>query len=164
VPTTESTNPAYSANRQPIFISRGGILGYARLTNQVVSLNATTGTPVELYDSSKRGGAGALVEEIRVMPLGTNVVTVLRLFYRFSSMDLGQWNPFLDVQLPAVTAIAADNKADAQYPLKVPLFDLQFPTGGKGIRLNSEAITIGCGLGVAIANGVVVTLLGGEYK
>jgi hypothetical protein len=164
MPSVEYTNPAYSANRQPIFISRGGILGYARLTNQVVSLNATTGTPIELYDSSKRGGAGALIEEIRIMPLGTNAATVLRLFYRFSSMELGQWNPFLDFQLPAVTAIAADNKADGNYPLKIPLFDLQFPTGGKGIRVNSEGIIIGCGLGGAIANGVVVTLFGGEYK
>lgn len=164
MPSVELTVPAYSANRQPIFISRGGVLGYAKLTNQVVSLDGATGTPVELYNSSSRNSAGAIIENISVMPLGVNVATVLRFFFRFASMDLGLWYPWLDVTLPAITAIANNAKADANYPLYVTLPTLIFPENTKGIRLNPESISIGAGLGAAIASGVIVTLWGGEYK
>jgi hypothetical protein len=164
MPSVELTAPSYSGNRQPIFISRGGMLGFARLSNQIVSLDGATGTPVELYNSSSRNNPGGIIENISIMPLGTNVATVLRLFFRFASMDIGLWYPFMDVTLPAVAAVANNAKADANYPLFVTLPTLIFPENTRGIRLNPESISIGAGLGVAIASGVIVTLWGGEYK
>lgn len=157
-----ASNIAPSPNTQPVFIRRP-ILASVRLVGQIANRDPGSATPELLYTG---GAAGGLIESIEVYPLGTNVKSVLRLYYRLPF--LAGYQLFREIVLPAVGAAPADDVITG-YPVRVPLAKIMFPaspnpsTPNDGLRVPS-GVEIRCALGVAIASGVIVTLTGGEYS
>jgi hypothetical protein len=157
-------------NTQPIFIKDGGLLGSSiRLTNQITQFDGTGTTPVTLYDPSTGSGNGALIESIRIMPLGINVASALRVFIQNSAGGVIRWDFLASIDLPAVTAANQQTISTAGYPKEIVLPPLLSPVPRdsnsplRGLRIRSSGGIIGVALEQAIVAGVVVFAIGGEY-
>lgn len=153
------SNP--SANVSPIFIRRPLIVSL-RLQGQVANRETGTNTPDLLLSG---GSTGALIESIEVYPLGTNIKTVLRLYY--TQPPVPGFILFREVVLPAVAAAPTDDVITG-YPIKVSLPKILAPASpdptkpNDGLRIPA-GVEIRAALGVAIASGVIVTCFGGDY-
>lgn len=148
-------------NVSPIFI-RTPVLEVVTLTNQLCDRAPTTQTPVLLFSS---GDNGSLAEAIEVYPLGANAKTVLRLYGNFSGTTT--YKLLKELALPIVAAAPGDDVL-AGYPLRFNLFKILFPASNTPATPN-DALRVPGGyelrvaLGSAIASGVNVALVGGNY-
>ena len=106
-----------------------------------------TGTVIGFFTA---GANGSRVNRVRVCHRGTNIQTVLRIFLNNGSTNATQANNVLitEATLPASTA----NAAGALVPVELPL-NFALP-GGFVLHVT---------LGTAVAAGIRVTVLGGNY-
>lgn len=139
-------------NVQPIY-PKTIIYWKAKLIAQVTPRDITTQTPVLLGTA---GDNGCLIHAIDVRHLGDNVATVLRLYSKYSGDD----EYFLEneLTLPVVTG-SSNAAAIASVPVVLPAI---LPSGNTGMHLEAE-VSLYCALGTAVANGIIVTVRGGDY-
>lgn len=158
---TYSNTPAPSANVSPIFI-RKPLIASVLLKEQIALRLPINQLPVTLCSG---GSAGSFIETIEVMALGNNIKSVLRLYYKLPLET--QYRLFTEHTLPAV-ANASETDALADYPRGVDLPKVLFPASpdptkpNGGLRLPAGC-EIAVALGIAVAEGVVVTVFGGDY-
>ena len=135
-------------NTQPIFpkTPRIWLPGAALLTAKT----AMDGTGTVLTVVTAEATVGSRVDYLKVRAIGTNVATVLRVFINNGSTNAtaGNNSLFMERTLAAVTASAVAETADVYIPL-----DISLPAGYK----------ILCTVGTTVANGVMVTGVGGDY-
>lgn len=134
------------ANTKPIFPLVPNI-AFARLT---AANTATDGTGV-VATLFTAGAEGARLDSVTLVPGGTNVATVLRLYLNNGSDPTiaGNNTLFREIPLPATTASASrENGQTVELPL-----DRSLPPGWR---------LTGC-LGTAVAGGWAVTASGGDY-
>ena len=141
-----------AANTQPLFTVTP-INAKATLKGQIAPREITTQTPVTLLTVGKNG---ALIHTIFVQQLGNNVASVARLYYKGES-DTG-YALLSELTLPAITAASETAALD---PIKFVLPDI-LPNGNKGLHLAAGS-SLFLGLGTAIASGVQVYAIGGEF-
>jgi hypothetical protein len=141
-----------AANTVPIF-PLIPINWKAKLTNQTTPRDITTQVPVTLGTSGKNG---SLIHTIFVQHLGNNIASVVRLYHRGSSDTV--YSLISELTLPAITAASETAAVD---PIRFVLPDI-LPAGNKGLHLAPGA-SLFLGLGSAIASGVQVHVLGGDY-
>lgn len=141
-----------AANTQPIF-PLIPINARAILKGQITPREITTQTPVSLLTMGKNGG---LIHSIFIQPLGNNVASTLRLYHKGES-DTG-YSLLSEVTLAAITAASETAALD---PIKFVLPDI-LPNSNKGLHLAAGA-SLFVGLGTAIASGVQVYAIGGEF-
>lgn len=141
-----------AANTTPIF-SKVGVISWATLTAANTALDGT-GTVGTLFTADATNGGR--VERIRIMPLGTNIATVLRIFVNNGSTNTTAANNSLlaEVALAAttLTQIAAQTPNDIPNSLDVVL-PIVLPPGYKLLAT----------LGTAVAAGYSIVALGGSY-
>lgn len=139
-------------NTTPIY-PRTPIRWRVKLAMEVVPREVTTQTPILLGTA---GSNGSIIHSVDVHHLGDNVATAIRLWTQQSDED----GYFLDNEL-SLTAISGSTNAAAIAPV---LFTLPaiLPSGNTGFHLTSGE-SLYCGLGTAIASGVIVIVRGGDY-
>lgn len=148
-----------AANQVPIFIIEPFSDTIVTLTSQVATRSGTPATRLVLA-----GENGALVEQIRAIALGTNVATVLRLYY--NSAGSGTYKLIGEVTLAATTD-SGETVQQSGSPLVLSLPSLLFPasntdTAKTGLRLGPED-ALYVALGTAVAAGWNVQAVGGHY-
>jgi hypothetical protein len=140
------------ANVQPIY-PKDIIRWKTTLTNQVVPRSITTQTPILLGTA---GENGAIIHAIDVRHLGDNVQSVARLWIKFA----GDTAYYLENELSLAAISGSTNDvAIAPIPFTLPAI---LPNGNTGLHLEPGE-SLYAGLGTAIANGVVVSVRGGDY-
>ena len=144
-----------AANTAPIFT----------LLGQVASDSATAMAPTFTTAAADYTGAtathnkivftadptnGSFIVKLRFKAIGSNVITVARIFLNNGSANTTAANNsfFGEISLPAVTASATVATAEIDYPMNFAL-----PPGFR----------IVVGLGTTVASGWVVTPLAGDY-
>lgn len=133
-----NTNPIFSAApRSPI----GTVLTAANTATD------GTGTVATLITA---GANGSFVSHIRIRPVGSNVISVLRLFINNGSTNTTATNNALidEIALPATTISQVAQQADYRIPCN---FGLE-----PGFKLLAT-------LGTAVAAGWAATAFGGDY-
>lgn len=141
-----------AANTLPIF-PLTPINWSVKLTNQTVPRDITTQVPIEFGTAGKNGG---LIHTIFVQQLGNNIATVVRLYHK-GEIDDG-YNLLRELTLPAITA-ASETAEIAPINFTLPWI---LPSGNAGLHLAPNS-GLYLGLGTAIASGVRVWALGGNY-
>ena len=141
-----------AANTTPIF-PLTPINWHAKLTNQTTPRDISTQVPVLLGTAGKNG---TLIHTIFVAHLGQNVATVVRLYEKNS--DDTAYFLLRELTLAAITA-ASDTAEIAPVAFTLPAI---LPSGNTGLHLAPES-SLYLGLGTAIAGGVIVHALGGNY-
>lgn len=145
-----------AGNINPIF-SRIGQIGLngdqttQTLGTAVVTDYAGTGANhVVSYTSDATNGG--FVQRIRLKALGTNAVSVARIYINNGSAPTTATNNsfYGEVSLPATTASTTAATVDVDYPLNIAL-----PAGYR--------IVIGISAAAALASGWAVTVIGGAY-
>ena len=136
-----------AANTTPIF-SRVGRINW---TNGITAANTAkdgTGTVDTVFTADAT--EGSYIERLIVLPRGTNVVSVLRVFVNNGSTNATAANNCLiaELTLPATT----NSEIAAISGLVVPL-NMSLPAGYK----------INVTIGTAVAGGYAVTGIGGDY-
>lgn len=141
-----------AANTLPIF-PLTPIAWRDKLTNQVTPRDITTQVPIEFGIAGKNG---TLIHNIFVQHLGANVATVLRLYHKGET----DTSYFLlgELTLPAISSAVETAGLDV---IKFSLPDI-LPAGNKGLHLAPNA-SLYLGLGTAIASGINVWAIGGNY-
>lgn len=159
-------------NVQPIYTK--DILNWnARLTNQVCARNLITGTPVVLGTT---GAFGSIIWNIRAVPLGANVGTVLRLYGAPSTESaVANYRLLFEVKLPTITDTAttgvnvpvggtSNALLAAPTPIEIPLSRIYSRNTDESRGLIREpSYSIYCGLSVAVASGWDIHVEGGHY-
>lgn len=141
-----------AANTLPIF-PLTPINWSVKLTNQTVPRDITTQVPVEFGTAGKNGG---LIHTIFCTHLGGNVATVVRLYLKGETDD--GYKLLRELTLPAVTtATEAAEIAPINFTLPSIL-----PSGNAGLHLAPNS-ALYLGLGTAIASGINVWAIGGNY-
>lgn len=148
-----------AANQLPIFIQEPFSDTIVTLTTQVATRTGTPATRLVLA-----GENGALVESIRAIALGTNVATVLRLYYNAAGTTTYKLISELTL---AATTDSGEAAQQAGSPLTMTLPNLLFPasstdTAKTGLRLGPED-ALYVALGTAVAAGWNVWATGGHY-
>ena len=135
-----------AANTQPIF-SNQGILKWGAAITAANTATDGTGTVTTLVLGSTNGN---FIQKILVKPLGTNVVTVARIFANNGSSSSIPANNALiaEVTLPATTL----SQTAAMTGVEIPL-NLVLPVG----------YYINVALGTAVAAGWMFSAVGGQY-
>lgn len=141
-----------AVNTLPIFPVRS-FNWRCKLTNHVLPRDVTTQVPVVLGTA---GANGSLIHSITVRHLGNNTATVVRLYHK-NDFETG-YSLLTEVSCPAITT---GGDTAAVEGVSIPLFDM-LPSPNKGLHLAPGA-TLYAGLGVAIATGVQVYAIGGDY-
>ena len=141
-----------AANTTPIF-PLTPINWHAKLTNSVTPRDISTQVPVLLGTAGKNG---ALIHTVFAAHLGNNVGSVARIYCKGES-DTG-YSLLMELTLPAITAASETTGLD---PVKFVLPDI-LPNGNKGLHLAPGA-SLYLGLGTAIASGIHIWALGGNY-
>lgn len=138
------------ANVQPIFPLTQNV-GYGKVLAANTNLDGT-GTVVTLFTA---GTNGSIVDSLTVMHLGTNVATALRLFIK----DGANYTLFFEETIAANTLSQAAKSTYYNY-----VFDPQFGSAPNNKRLTLKAgQTIVASVGTALAAGLQLTLIGGDY-
>lgn len=134
------------ANKDPIF-SKTPVIGFAQTITAANTARDGTGTTTLVFTA---GAEGAFVNKINVVPLGTNVASVLRAFLNNGSTPGTAVNNALikEMALPATTA----SEITGQSYLSMPI-DMAIPAGYR----------IYVTIGTAIAAGISVVCSGGDY-
>lgn len=107
-----------------------------------------TGTVATVFTA---GANGSKVDEIRLLHMGTNIATALRIFINNGSTNSTAGNNYLIYEATMAANTASEVAAQVFQVVTFP--NLILPAGYK---LN---VTIG----TAIASGIMVTALGGDY-
>lgn len=135
-------------NTQAIYVRKPAIY-----SNTVIGSNTTkdlsTGTITEPFFRSNTSN-GSYLEQIRVKPVGTNVATVLRIFYNngLTTTTAENNSMIMEVTLPAYTMSEVSPSADLTFPVKMAL---------------PPSANLYATLGTAVASGWAVTGIGGDY-
>lgn len=141
------------ANTTPIF-SKVGHIEWKTVLTANTTTDLTSGTTYLLFTADATNGSR--VERIRVIPLGTNVASVLRIWLNNGSTPATAANNTLlaEIALPATTV----SQVTSQTPIDLPASsDLSFPLVlPLGYRLYAT-------LGTVLAAGVSVAAIGGDY-
>lgn len=134
------------ANTKPLFPLTPNI-AFARLTAANAATDGT-GTVATVFTA---GAEGARLDRVTIVPGGTNVATVLRLFLNNGAATTSATNNTLlrEIPLPATTASASRENG----PTVEVALDLALPAGWK--------LTV-C-LGTAVSAGWSITAIGGDY-
>lgn len=137
-----------AANTSPIYSRTADIQWSAAAITAANTAKDGTGTVVTVFTADAT--EGGFVQKIRACPLGTNVVSVLRLFINNGSTNATPANNslFAEISLPAITL----SEVAGQLPLEIPL-NIPLPAGYK----------LNCTIGTAVAAGWQVTAVGGKY-
>lgn len=140
-----------AAGTTPIFCATPRSSGITTGTAANTLLDGTTGagaTPATVFTA---GANGSKIDEIRLLHMGTNIATALRIFINNGSASTTAANNTLIYE----TTMAANTISQvAASVFQVVRFDnLVLPAGYKIL------VTIG----TAIAAGIMVTALGGDY-
>jgi len=139
------------ANTSPIFSAKGAIQWNPAILNTANTAKDGTGTVATVFTGNAAGNnAGNFVQKLVARPLGTNVVTVLRLFINNGSANTTAANNSMiaELTLPATTLSEIAAQPDYVLPLNFAV--------PAGYKLNAA-------IGTAVAAGFAVTVLGGEY-
>lgn len=134
-------------NTAPIFLGVPKV-GYATTGTSANTALDGTGTVVTLFTADATDGSR--VEKVKLKHLGTNVATVVRLFINNGSTNATAANNALYKEV-AMAANTLDQAAES-LEVEVPL-DLVLPAGYK----------LNCTIGTAVAAGIMVTVVGGDY-
>ncbi|MBG1232965.1 hypothetical protein [Aestuariivirga litoralis] len=140
-----------AANKQPIFSELPSIQwASAAITAANTAMDGTGTVSTVATGNNSGNAAGNFIQKLIARALGTNVQTVLRVFVNNGSSNATPANNTLiaEITLPATTA----SNSQAQPAYELPL-NLALPAGYK---LNVV-------LGTAVAAGVQVTAIGGQY-
>lgn len=141
-----------AANTLPIF-PLTPINWSVKLTNQTVPRDITTQVPIEFGTAGKNGG---LIHTIFVQHLGANAGTVVRLYFKGETDD--GYKLLRELTLPAIgSATEAAEIAPINFTLPWIL-----PSGNVGLHLAPNS-SLYLGLGTAIASGINVWGIGGQY-
>lgn len=134
-------------NTSPIFL---GVpkLGFASTGTSANTALDGTGTVVTLFTADATDGSK--IEKIKLKHLGTNIATVVRFFINNGSTNVTAANNALYKEV-AMAANTLDQTAESVEVLVQ--VDLVLPAGYK----------LNCTLGTAIASGIMVTAVGGDY-
>lgn len=136
-----------TANVAPIYSKIGDIQWGVAITAANTAKDGT-GTVNTIFTSDATNGG--YVHKLRMMPLGTNVASVARIFINNGSTNATPANNdyYADVSLPATTL----TEVAGQLPVEVPLA-IALPPGYK----------INVVLGTAVAAGWQAAVVGGKY-
>lgn len=141
-----------AANNLPIFPHKP--VNYrCKLTNHITPRDITTQVPVQLGTA---GQHGTLITSMFVRHLGNNTATVLRIYHK-NEFETG-YSLLFEATLPAIVTGSDTAAVDG---VLITLPDM-LPAGSKGLHLAPGA-SLYAGLGTAIASGVQVYAIGGEY-
>lgn len=134
-------------NTAPIY-SRVGDIQWAAAITAANTAKDGTGTVATIFTADATNGG--YVHKLRLMPLGTNVASVARVFINNGADPTVAANNvyYGDVSLPATTL----TEVAGQLPVEVPLA-LALPPGYK----------INVALGTAVAAGWQASVVGGKY-
>lgn len=140
-----------AAGTTPIFCATPRSSGIATGTAANTLFDGTTGgqaAPVTVFTA---GANGSKIDEIRLAHMGTNIATVLRLFINNGSASTTAANNTLihEVTMAANTA----SQVAAQIFQVLQFQNLVLPAGYKILAT----------IGTAVATGIMVTALGGDY-
>lgn len=143
-----------AGNSTPI-LSKVGVITWGTIAAANTAVDGT-GTVVTVFTADATNGGR--VDRLRIKPLGTNVVTVMRVFINNGLTNATPANNILygEVTLPATTITQVAALADTDYNLSssIDLFGgLVLPPGYK---LNVT-------LGTLVAAGFAVSGVGGSY-
>lgn len=132
--------------------------GSVELTDQVVSRDGGTGTPLTLFTA---GTAGSLIHSIQVYPENTISANVLRVFLSFVGSTINHL--IAEKTLTAVASAPADSSLTG-YPINVDLPPYLLPAlaSQSALEIPASAV-ISVGLGTTSANTIRVTAFGGNY-
>lgn len=139
------------ANTSPIFSAKGATQWNPAILNTANTAKDGTGTVATVFTGNAAGNnAGNFVQKLVARPLGTNVVTVLRLFINNGSANTTAANNSMiaELTLPATTLSEIAAQPDYVLPLNFAV-----PAGYK----------LYAAIGTAVAAGFAVTVIGGEY-
>ncbi len=139
-----------AANTQPIF-PPVPFNWKANLKSQIIPREIGSQVPNAWHGRQK---SDALIPTIFVQHLGANTATVVRLYHS----DGTGYALLSELTLPAITTATEGAAID---PVKFVLPDM-LPTGNTGLHL-APAASLSVGLGTAIASGIQVWALGGNY-
>lgn len=139
-------------NVQPIY-PKEIIYWKAKLIAQVTPRAITTETPVLL---GTVGDNGCIIHAVDVRYLGDNVATVARLYSKMS----GETEYYLENEL-TLSATTSSNNTSAIAPISFTLPAI-LPASNTGMHLEG-GVSLYCALGTAVANGVILTVRGGDY-
>lgn len=141
-----------AANTNPIY-SRQGDIQWSTISAANTAKDGT-GTVVTIFTAD--AAEGGRVERIRFRALGTNVVTVARIFINNGSTNATATNNTLyaEVTLPATTL----TEVAAQNPIDIP----NAIDGGLPIVL-PPGYKLNVTLGTAVSAGFAVSAIGGKY-
>lgn len=159
-------------NVQPIY-SKDIFNWDARLIGQVTARKLTSEFPVGLGTA---GTFGSIIWNIRAVPLGANVSTVLRIYNVHSGENsLENYRLLFEVKLPTVSDIATSSVnvpvggygngvGVAPTPIEVPLPRIysRNTDESRGLILAPSELLY-CGLSVAVASGWDIRVEGGHY-
>lgn len=148
-----------AANQIPIFLQEPFSDTIVTLTSQIATRSGTPATRLVLA-----GENGALVEQVRAIALGTNVATVLRLYY--NSAGTTTYKLIGEATLAATTD-SGETVQQTGSPVILTLPSLLFPasntdTAKTGLRLGPED-ALYVALGTAVAAGWNIQAVGGHY-
>ena len=137
-----------AANTAPIFV-RQGVIGWANnVTAANTAKDAASGTVYTVYTADAT--EGGYLDSITVMPRGTNVATVLRLFINNGGATTTAAN---NAYIGNYTMPATTNSETAALAVMDIGLDIAMPPGYRLL----------CTIGAAVAAGFDVTAYGGKY-
>lgn len=146
-----------TANVAPIYPNVGNINGVQVLTaNTALDGTGTLGTNIMLVATG--GTNGSLFSRIRVLHMGTNVVTVLRIFKNNGSTNATAANNLLlfEVTMAANTV----SQIAASVAVEIPL-GTTGPVSPGLVLKNGERLL--AAVGTTIAAGIMTSAIGGDY-
>lgn len=142
-----------AGNASPIFSKAGaiGLNGSATVGTAVVSDYNGTGTNNAVVFTADATNGG-FVQRLRFKALGTNAVSVARIYINNGSVNTSAGNNtfYGEISLPSTTASTTAATVDVDYPLNIAL-----PAGYR--------IVVGISAASALASGWAVTTIAGAY-
>jgi len=142
-----------AGNSTPIYsrVAAIGLNGSATIGTTIVSDYNGTGTNNAIIFTADATNGG-FVQRLRFKSLGTNAVSVARIYINNGSSNTTASNNsfYGEISLPSVTASTTASTVDIDYPLNFAL-----PPGYR--------IVVGISAGSALASGWSVTTIAGAY-
>lgn len=137
-----------AANTAPIFIRQAAIGWANSVTAANTAKDAASGTVYTIATADAT--EGSYIDSLTVMPKGTNVATVLRLFLNNGDATTTAAN---NVLIGNYTMLATTNSETAALAVMDIGLDIAMPPGYRLL----------CTIGTAVAAGFDVTAYGGKY-
>ena len=136
-----------SANIQPIFCRQAKV-EFAKLLTANTTRDGASGTIYYIFASDAANGGR--VNKIVLQPLGSNVATVVRIFYNSGGLNTAPANNALirEILMPATTSTEAAILLATEV-----ILDIVLPPNGKLFAV----------VGTGIAAGIMASAQGGDY-